>query len=80
MSHVIYNRDDLLSVGGDPIRNQVHLQLLRMLGANQNVNFHIKFKVPKQFQRVREGDFWLLVTESDVVTNSAWQFIYKHFR
>lgn len=68
------------ATGGDPQRNQVHLQLLRSTGKDQNQNFHIKFKVPKRFGRVREGDVWQLVTNSDQTHTEAWQTIYKFYR
>jgi hypothetical protein len=71
---------DPRATGGSPQRNQIHLQLLRMIGKDQNQNFHIKFKIPSKFQRVREGDSWQLVINSDVVTGQAWQMIYKFYR
>ncbi len=66
--------------GGDPQRNQVHYQSLRMIGQNQNVNYNFTFKVPKKFQRVRDGDQWQFVTNSDVITTQAFQVIYTFYR
>lgn len=68
------------SAGGDPQRNQVFRQLTRMLGKDQNNNWHIKFRIPKKFQRVREGDNWILTVESDQINGENWQFIYKFYR
>ncbi len=69
-----------LLVGGDPQRNQVHWQMLRSLGQTQNGNFVIKFKVPSQFQRVRDGDKWDLVFNGSAVYTQATQVIYKFYR
>lgn len=71
---------DAQSVGGNAQRNQVHLQLQRCIGQNQNVNLHLKFKVPRKFQRVREGDVWYITTKSDTIRTEAVQFIYKFYR
>ncbi len=68
------------TVGGNPQRNQVLKQLQLVVGKDQNSNHVWKFKVPKRFQRVREGSKWLLTIESDVVHNSAIQHIYKFYR
>ncbi len=71
---------DPQAIGGDPQRNQVHLQLQRSLGMNQNRDFHIRFKIPKKYQRVREGDLWRLVTKGDTIRTDAYQIIYKFYR
>lgn len=67
-------------IGGNPNRNQVHYQLMYNVGQDQNSNHIVKFKVPKRFQRVREGDIWRLVTISDTITTQACQIIYKFYR
>ncbi len=67
-------------VGGNPQRNQVHRQMQYIVGQDQNSNHVWKFKVPKKFGRVREGDSWGLTIESDIVHNSACQIIYKFLR
>lgn len=67
-------------VGGSPIRNQVHRMGLMMMGANQNNNRTIKFKIPKKFQRVREGDSWVFITDANLVYTDAARFIYKFYR
>lgn len=67
-------------VGGDPQRNQVFHQQMFTIGQNQNSNHIFRFKVPRKFQRVREGDTWQLVTVGDVVHTSACQTIYKFKR
>ena len=68
------------TVGGSPQRNQVFRQFMKQLGINQNYNQTITFKVPPKFQRVREGDNWLLeITTSNTLTQ-AFQVIYKFYR
>ncbi len=67
---------DPRATGGSPQRNQVHLQLLRMVGQSQNQTFHIKFRIPKKFQRVREGDLWVLGVNADQTATHALQCIY----
>ncbi len=67
-------------VGGSPKRNQVFYQRVDNVGANQNYNRAIKFKIPKRFQRVREGDIWLLEVTNSATIVMAHQFIYKFYR
>lgn len=67
-------------VGGSPQRNQVFLQGMASIGINQNWNRSIKFKIPRKFQRVREGDLWLIeITNSNTLV-MAEQVIYKFYR
>lgn len=68
------------AVGGNANRNQVHLQLLKVLGKDQSNNYHIRFKVPRKFQRVREGDSWNLLLRCTTVFTSAQLTIYKFYR
>lgn len=67
-------------VGGSGQRNQVFYQRMVMLGANQQTNMVIKFKVPKKFGRVREDDQWVFTVIADTVFSSACQIIYKFYR
>ncbi len=67
-------------VGGNPQRNQVFFQQLFMIGENQNHNFHKLFKIPRKFQRVREGDKWIFSYQSDVAHASGMQAIYKFYQ
>ncbi len=71
---------DAQAVGGDPQRNQVHLQLQRSLGQNQNRDFVVPFKVPKRFQRVKEGSVWVVTVKCDAIRTEAVQIIYKFLR
>ncbi len=64
-------------VGGNPQRNQVFRQSLRSLGQHQNRDYSMVFKIPKKYQRVREGDKWELVNECDGAWADVMQVIYK---
>ncbi len=67
-------------IGGSNQRNQVHLQMQKSVGQNQQVNFSITFKVPKKYQRVREGARWVFVTLPTQIQTDALQVIYKFYR
>ncbi len=54
--------------------------MMKFLGQDQNSNFLINFKVPKRVQRMREGDIWQIVYQTDTVFASATQVIYKFYR
>ncbi len=69
-----------LVIGGNPQRNQVFHQDLMTLPANASINRTIRFKVPKSFQRVREGDKWIINRSADLVWGDALQVIYKFYR
>ncbi len=68
------------TVGGNAQRNQVLYQGLRVQGADQNNNYVIKFKVPKRFQRVKEGSTWNFRIECDTIFTDCIQIIYKFYR
>ncbi len=65
------------AVGGNPQRNQVMHQEMFSVGANQNSNHKFAFKIPKGFQRVREGMKWQLVWSTNASINRQHQVIYK---
>ncbi len=71
---------DPRSLGGNPQRNQTFRQRLLILGVGQNSNLYWKFRIPKKFQRVREGDQWILTLNADGTTIRASQIIYKFYR
>lgn len=68
------------AVGGDPQRNQVHFLKMSQIGKDQNANYIFRFKIPKKFQRVREGDNWKFVWANDQICTDALQVIYKFYR
>ncbi len=67
-------------VGSSSRRNQVFWQRLVSIGTNQNQTLYFRFRVPRGFQRVREGDKWTLTFQCDQIFQSAAQFIYKYYR
>ncbi len=68
---------DPQAIGGDKQRNQVFHQDLFVVGQNQNSTHKFKFKIPKGYQRVREGSKWSLVWSNNQTVNRAIQVIYK---
>ncbi len=68
------------SIGGQPQRNQVISTMMKFLGQNQNSNYMWTIKIPKMYQRIREGDFWSIMYRTDTVFASATQCIYKFYR
>ncbi len=68
------------AVGGNPNRNCIIYTMMKFLGKDQNSNFLITFKTPRTYQRIREGDRWLILYENDTVFASATQAIIKFYR
>jgi len=68
------------AVGGNPERNNVIHTRMFFIGQNQNTNLMFRVKIPRIFQRVREGDIWTITYRCDAVFASATQAIYKFFR
>ncbi len=66
--------------GGNNQRNQVFFTKNVFLGQNQNSNFHWRIKIPKRYQRIREGQFIAVVYRCDTVFASVTQAIYKFYR
>ncbi len=67
-------------VGGNTRRNNVFHMDLFSVGINQNSTHKFKFKVPKGFQRVKEGTAWELVWRNTSTINRKLQIIYKFER
>ncbi len=67
-------------IGGVPERNTVIFTAMKFLGKDQNSNFMWRLKIPRIYQRIREGDIWTLVYRADTVFASATQCIYKFYR
>jgi len=68
------------AVGGDPNRNTIIHTRMVFLGKDQNSNWMFYVKVPRIFQRIREGDIWRLSYQCDTVFASQTQIIYKFYR
>jgi len=66
-------------VGGNPRRNNVLHMDNFSIGADQNSTHKFKFKIPKQFQRLREGMSWDLVWSNSATVNRETQAIYKFY-
>ncbi len=67
-------------VGGNPQRNQVFYQSMFQIGTDQNGSRTYRFKIPKKFQRVREGDSWAFVRQGNATYSDGVQVIYKFYR
>ncbi len=65
------------AVGGNNRRNQVLHQELFSVGFNQNSTHKFKLRIPKQFQRMREGQQWQIVWSNSNTVNRRLQVIYK---
>ncbi len=66
--------------GGSPQRNQVMFMGMRSIGQGQNMNWEIRYKVPKKFQRVKEGSFWVFTILGTAANIDSCQVIYKFYR
>ncbi len=83
--HVQFKRSGMTNltpgaVGGSPSRNTITTTRMFFIGKEQNTSMVILVKVPQQFQRIREGDDWVLTYRADAVFASATQAIYKFYR
>ncbi len=63
-------------VGGNTQRNQVLLQGMRSMNQNQNYNITMRYKIPRRFQRVKEGMFWVFSVLGTSATTDSLQVIY----
>ncbi len=68
-----------LTAGGNPLRKNIILTGMLGLGDRQNSSLHIKFRVPKRFQRIGDGDAWSIVTENTTAVSAQYMIIYKVF-
>ncbi len=66
-----------ISAGGSPLRKNIVLSGVIGLGTGQNNNLHIKFKVPKRFQRMGDGDSWQLCVDNTSAVSTLYYIIYK---
>ncbi len=67
-------------MGGHNQRNQcLHMDLFAV-GEGQNSTHKFRFKVPKKFQRVREGTKWSMTWANNTTVTNASQMIYKFYR
>lgn len=66
-----------VTAGGNPLRKNIILTGKIGLGAGQNNSLHIKFRVPKKFQRIADGDLWQLVNNNFLAVSADYYIIYK---
>ncbi len=62
--------------GGSPLRKNIILTGCVGMGENQNNSLHIKFRIPKRFQRVGDADAWQIVNNNSSVMTSFYYIIY----
>ncbi len=68
------------AVGGSNSRNLIIHTAMVFLGHDQNNNYVFRIKIPRIYQRIREGDTFSLLYRADTVFASATQVIYKFYR
>ncbi len=66
-------------VGGNALRTNVMMQGMQCIGDKQNATVDIKYKVPKRFWRIGDGDKWAFITISSTNVDTVKQCIYKVF-
>ncbi len=69
-----------ISMGGNPLRKNVLLSGIIGLGDSQNNGLHIRYKIPKKFQRMGDGDVWSIVNNNTSAVSTVYQFMYKVFQ
>lgn len=67
------------AAGGNPLRSNIMLSGLFMVGDNQNRVLNVKYNIPKKMQRLKDGDVWVLVYNLGQITTTAKQAVYKVF-
>jgi len=68
------------TAGGSPLRKNILLSGIVGLGEGQNNQLHIRYKVPKKFQRIGDGDVWSVVMNNGQITSTVYEFVYKVFQ
>jgi len=67
-------------MGGNGLRKNVLLSGIMGLGAGQNNSTHIRYKVPKKFQRIGDNDVWSIVNDNGLAVSAQYQFMFKVFQ
>ncbi len=68
---------DPITAGGKANRKNILLTGVVGLGAGQNNSLHVKYRIPKKFQRIGDGDVWSLVTNNGLAVSTMYYIIYK---
>ncbi len=63
-------------VGGNNQRNQVIKQNQHSMGQGQNYNVILRFKIPRKFQRIKEGMRWTFSSVATSAITDSIQVIY----
>ncbi len=71
---------DPIVQAGNPLRRNVMLTGKLGLGTGQNNNLHFKYRVPKKYQRVGDGDVWNLVMNNGLAVSTEYMFIFKVYQ
>ncbi len=71
---------DPRALGGETQRNQIIHQAQFGIGTDQNFTRTFRFRIPKQFQRLREGMKWNFVWANNESVNTQTQVIYKFYQ
>ncbi len=62
--------------GGSPLRKNIILTGHVGLGQNQNNSIHVKFRIPKRFQRIGDGDAFQIVNHNHLAVTTDYYIIY----
>ncbi len=68
-----------ITAGGSPLRTNIMLTGVLGLGAGQNNQLHVTFKIPPKYQRIADGQVWQIVHDNGLVVSATYMFIYKIF-
>ncbi len=71
---------DPIIQAGNPLRNNVMLTGKLGLGAGQNNQLHVKYRLPKKMQRIADGDVWNIVNNNGLAVSTEYMFIFKVFQ
>ena len=69
-----------ISAGGNALRTNIMLSGVIAFGADQNNQFHIRYKIPKRMQRIGDGDKWVMVMNNTAAISTIYEFVYKVFQ
>ncbi len=68
-----------ITAGGDAKRTNILLTGVIGLGAGQNNQLHVTFKIPPKFQRVQDNQVWSIVNNNDLAVSTTYYIVYKVF-
>ncbi len=71
---------DPVLLGGNPQRTQIIHVSQNGIGQNQNFNRTFRYKIPPQFQRIKEDMKWQFTWRNNASVNAQTQVIYKLYQ